>query len=586
MQKPVEIFLSKLENVKERRGGWQARCPNHNDKVNSLSISEGKDERVLSYCHAGCANENIVNSIGLQMSDLFERDERERTKHYNTKNTFRRSKITQIYDYHDQKGDLLFQVCRTESKQFPLRRPDGKGSWIWNLGDVRTTIYRLPRILEAIQEGQKIMIVEGEKDVDRLEGAAFYATTSPQGAGKWKERYNPMFQDAEVILIPDNDKPGRKHMLDIARQLYGITKSIQIIELSGLEEKGDLSDWFDQGNSANKLLKLIKETPLWDPDVKEDVKMLSFKDLKSLIGPIEWTWKSWLLSNLLTILASEPGIGKSALALRLAATFITGQSWPDGSRYEGEKGTVLWCEAEAAQGINLERAEKWNIPLDKIYLPPIGDPLQDIQLDNPLHRKAILKTAQRQEVKFVVVDSLRGSHRQDENASQSIEIVMWLAKLARDSQTPVLLTHHLRKRGNHDGKEITLDRLRGSSAIVQPARVIWAMDTPNSEKFECKRLSVIKSNIGRFPEPIGFSVNESGIEFSEAPAENKKVGRLEEAKEILLEMLEEGGVRQSKVINFFQEKGISRSTVYRARKELGIQRTKNGQNQYIWFIDT
>ncbi len=64
-------FLSHLDKVVPVHGGWTARCLSHVDRKNSLSVGEGQDGRVLVKCFAQCAQEAIVNALGLDMSDLF-----------------------------------------------------------------------------------------------------------------------------------------------------------------------------------------------------------------------------------------------------------------------------------------------------------------------------------------------------------------------------------------------------------------------------------------------------------------------------------------------------------------------------------
>ena len=76
-----------------------------------------------------------------------------------------KKKIVARYDYRDEQGELLFQVCRMEPKDFCQRRPDGNG-WTWKVKGVRRVPYRLP---ELIGTGDRVVcIVEGEKDADRL----------------------------------------------------------------------------------------------------------------------------------------------------------------------------------------------------------------------------------------------------------------------------------------------------------------------------------------------------------------------------------------------------------------------------------
>lgn len=68
----VDNLLSKLAKVKARgHGRWQSCCPAHDDKGPSLSILETDDGRILIHCFAGCSVHEVVQSVGLDLSDLF-----------------------------------------------------------------------------------------------------------------------------------------------------------------------------------------------------------------------------------------------------------------------------------------------------------------------------------------------------------------------------------------------------------------------------------------------------------------------------------------------------------------------------------
>jgi hypothetical protein len=68
----IETLLSRLEKVKQTgRGRWTARCPAHDDRGPSLAVRELDDGRVLLHCFAGCSVGEIVDAIGLTVSDLF-----------------------------------------------------------------------------------------------------------------------------------------------------------------------------------------------------------------------------------------------------------------------------------------------------------------------------------------------------------------------------------------------------------------------------------------------------------------------------------------------------------------------------------
>lgn len=69
---PVELLLSRLEGVRTSGRGWIARCPAHDDRSASLSVSEGRDGlRAMVKCFAGCEVLAVLRSIGLELADLF-----------------------------------------------------------------------------------------------------------------------------------------------------------------------------------------------------------------------------------------------------------------------------------------------------------------------------------------------------------------------------------------------------------------------------------------------------------------------------------------------------------------------------------
>jgi 5S rRNA maturation endonuclease (ribonuclease M5) len=169
--------------------------------------------------------------------------------------------IVKEYDYQDEEGQLVFQVVRFHPKEFRQRQPNGKGGWIWNLKGVHPVPYRLPQVLQA----DTVFIVEGEEDADRLQELGLVASCNPMGAGKWRAEYNPHFRGKKVIILPDNDEPGRKHAQDVARKLHGVAASVKVVELPSLPEKGDVSDWLKAGGTMEQLQALAGEAPEFDP---------------------------------------------------------------------------------------------------------------------------------------------------------------------------------------------------------------------------------------------------------------------------------------------------------------------------------
>jgi uncharacterized protein (DUF927 family) len=212
-----------------------------------LSIAE-KNGRVLLCCHAGCSVEEIITKLGLKMRDLF--PAAKKTERWKQRAT---------YIYRNESGTPLHRTVRLErrkgaerEKKFPQEHYEN-GKWIPGLGEVRLVPYRLKKVLAA----KRLYIVEGEKDVKTLEKFGLVATTNPMGAGNWRPEYTPHFKDKSVVIFPDNDATGKEHAANVAAALLQVAKSVRVLELPDLPEKGDITDWVNAGGTRKKLKSLV-----------------------------------------------------------------------------------------------------------------------------------------------------------------------------------------------------------------------------------------------------------------------------------------------------------------------------------------
>jgi len=148
---PVDLVLSRLglNKVKKVSGGYMARCPVHDDKNPSLSITEGDDGRVLLKCFAGCSTEEIVKALGLTMSDLFPPSSKPQKK---------KADVLPTYFYTDEKGKIIFGIVRTPQKQFMAVHLDGDG-WAYGMGGANPTIYNLPKVIDAVNKGELVFAI-------------------------------------------------------------------------------------------------------------------------------------------------------------------------------------------------------------------------------------------------------------------------------------------------------------------------------------------------------------------------------------------------------------------------------------------
>lgn len=260
-----DAFLAQITSVVQQRRGKplangeiQFLCPAHDDSKPSAYWNA---EKATWYCH-GCGTKggwkDLAGRLGIALP------QRERAGGGKQK-----AEIIATYDYYSADRILLFQVCRTADKRFFQRQPDGAGGWINGLGSVKPVLYKLPEVLQAVQRGDTVFIPEGEKDADNLNRLGMTATTSPMGAGKWRESYAEFLHGANIIILPDVDEPGRKHAEQVARSLYGKAASAKVLEIPGLPVKGDVSDWIAGGGTKDKLLRLAAECPEWEPEERQ-----------------------------------------------------------------------------------------------------------------------------------------------------------------------------------------------------------------------------------------------------------------------------------------------------------------------------
>lgn len=269
---PVERLLDKLPDAKPTGKGWSARCPAHEDRRASLSVSEGDNGGAVLHCHAGCEPAAVVAAMGLTLADLMPargNPMQSKLPHVNGK-----SRIVAQYDYRDEHGNVLFQAVRYEPKDFRQRRPKPGGGWEWSVKVVRLVPYRLPELLA--EPARIVVVAEGEKDCDNLAGIGVLATCNAGGAGKWTAEHSAFLRGRRVIILSDNDEAGRNHAQQVAQSLHGIAESVRVVELPGLPVKGDVSDWIAAGGTKDELRRLADAAPVWTPAAQPWPELVSF----------------------------------------------------------------------------------------------------------------------------------------------------------------------------------------------------------------------------------------------------------------------------------------------------------------------
>ncbi|KKO19810.1 MAG: AAA family ATPase [Candidatus Brocadia sp.] len=434
-------------------------CPFHQDKNPSLSVNI---QSGLFHCFAcGCKGDVFTFYQKFKGVDfptaLLEMGEMVGTIKSDIK-----PKVVAQFEYKDKDGKTLYVKERIEpgrngrSKEFVFKYLED-GKWVLGRG-CDPVLYRLPELTKT----KYVFIVEGEAKADLLTNWGLTATCLDSGANSaWQEGYLEAFEGKKkVIILPDNDKPGREYALRIANVLHGKVGELKVVELPGLQEKGDIVDWVRMpDNDRAKLIETVKNASEWIP--KECNETTGFDITKALqVGaelqvldlPISWAVKGLIPQQAITLLSARGGMGKTILSIGM------GDAVSKGTPFLGLETTrmqVVYIDFENSLPTLVERVKRidasnvlfWH-PTNEIKPPRLDS--REYELYKKLPEGSLL-----------IFDTLRASQSRDENDSQHMAMIMQRLKELRDCGFTILILHHTVKSNDKQYK--------GSTAIFDLA---------------------------------------------------------------------------------------------------------------------
>ena len=253
------------------------------------------------------------------------------------------------YKYQDETGAHLFTICRQDTAE-------GKKIWMQAVNGFDLKLskdrypYHLPEVLQGIHDIGEVFICEGEKCTDTLRALGLTVTCNAGGAGKWTDEHSQWFKHTvpvNVVILPDNDEPGRNHALKVATSLYAVGCKVKIVDLPGLKEKEDVYDWLQAGNSIENLIQLVESTPVWENKAPYEVNVFvpawdnEPEDHKPLV---ELANVKILSPGNISMITAGAGAGKSSLLEAGCASAVSFDADSLGLRFQAE--TVLYVDSE------------------------------------------------------------------------------------------------------------------------------------------------------------------------------------------------------------------------------------------------
>lgn len=323
---------------------------------------------------------------------------------------------------------------------------------------------------------------------------------------------------------------------------------------------------------------------------------------------VDWTWPGRIAKGKVLVLDGDPGVGKSTLALDIAARITTGGALPDGEPMSRPMNVVMLSAEDgladtiiprfrAAGGIpnrlrcitGIAERDGAEVRQRPFIIPTDLDHLEEI----------ILAAAP---VGLVIVDVLMAflNSRVDSKSDSSIRgALMPLAQLSERTGAPILCLRHLNKSGGTN----PLYRGGGSIGIVGAARVGWMVTRDPDDETRCI-LAISKNNLAPIAPSLVYRVvsndeyqcgtiewdgtsKYSAADLLEAHAadEDERYAR-DDAEGFLEDQLARGPVPATTLLDEARKVGIAEKTLKRAKKRIGVTSERTGgigsSGAWVW----
>lgn len=397
----------------------------------------------------------------------------------------------QKYPYKDAKDKILYYSCRfepTPNEPKPFRQCSSSGL-NWKVKNIKPKVpYNLPKVIDA----ETVYIVEGEKDCHSLEKLNLVGTCNVAGAGSWTPDLNHHFKGKEIILVPDNDDPGRRHVQKVYAELKEVAADIKLVELPGLSDGGDFTDWLntfdDMETAGESLAVMVENAGPCDPKKNEEPPSFEFIHNKELIAnlkPMVWQITDIIPENSFYYDFGESGSYKTFVALDRLLCVAAGID------YHGHKvrqGTVFYIAGEGQQGIG-RRIAVWHIAHGTnaedipFFMAKTPTQLMDPKAVDDVRKAVDYMSKEYGDPAIVHIDTLaRNFGEGDENSTKDMNRVISNLDEAFGNDFCRGLTHHT----GHFNKE----RARGSGVLHGASDVAFRVSIPLNQQVlvECTKM--------------------------------------------------------------------------------------------------
>lgn len=401
------------------------------------------------------------------------------------------------YIYHDEEGAPLFAVDRYETedgdKEFKQLRWNGT-TFVSGIAGVRRVPFHLPQLIAAIDRGEHVYTVEGEKDVLAVEERGAAATCNPMGAGKWHDDFSAFFSGAEVSVIQDDDERGRTHAREVKRSLL---RAGAIARLLTPRTGKDATEHFAAGLSLDDFESAERFQPI---DLGE-IAMNGVQPVAMLTPHLPQRHLVWM--------AGESGAGKTWIALWQASIVL--EAGGKVAVLDEEMGPQETTNRLLLLGVDPETMSE---RLDYYPFPSIVE-------DDADEFAALVADRQWDLAIFDTATDFFASAGIAENAGD--EVTRWVKafpEVVRRYGTPLVLDH-IPKRGETHGHAVGSRAKRAKAKVAYEVSLI---EEPTKDKRGVWVMDKVKDNLSSDAPPKTFlDVGPDDERFTVRPTDETRI---------------------------------------------------------------
>lgn len=296
---------------------------------------------------------------------------------------------------------------------------------------------------------------------------------------------------------------------------------------------------------------------------------------------VEWLWYPYIPYGKLTIIQGDPGEGKSTFILNIAARLTKGKNMPDGFKVREAQRVVYQTAEDNLADTVKPRLVAAGADCEKIAY--IIDEDASLTLEDNRIERVIRQT----QARLFILDPLQAYLSQDSDmfsAGRMRQQLKRLADIAAKYKCAVVIIGHMNKASG----EKNLYRGLGSIDIAAIARSVLMISRDKTAP-SLRYMFPVKSSLAPEGKTVAFMFNEKrGIKWLGSQKVDKDLikntdleeGKIQLARRIILEILEENDMPSLDILNKMKLMGISERTAQSAKKELGITSYKSG---HLWY---